>query len=417
MAAGEPTGDAAKLPDLLFEPLATRIAKVSGIRIPRSKRWLLAARVAERMGAIGADSTSAYVKSVLEEAGGLELGQLVEAVRVGETQFFRHKAQLRAIRRVALPEIVARRERGRERLVRVWSAGCATGEEPYTLAMMLEDALPKDEGFKFSILATDLSERALEVARRGRYPISATTGVPEETLRWAVEPESRTMVRIAHRVRRAVRFEQRNLLDRDYPMDFDLILCRNVLIYFDRATQREVLARLSASVVAGGYLALGYAERLSDDDRALTPIRTEDGIIYRRGHRPAMPTPQRPLRRDRVASKVSSAPPDKAPEPVAEESPEPEPAPPALSGELSDEAGRSAASRAVRSVLSHDKPTVDLRELAFADEGVARVLQRAARTLEAEGRPLTVIAEASGMVRFLRRHGIVPPAKLRSRWP
>jgi len=397
------------LPAELFEPLAARIAEVSGIRVPVSKRWLLAARVKDRMRALADDDVPRYVGHVLSERGAAELGQLVEAVRVGETQFFRHQGQLRAIRRVALPEIVARLERGKSQRVRVWSAGCATGEEAYTLAMMLGDALP--EGLTHEVLATDMSERALEHARAGRYPASSIHSVPPHVARWAFDRDGDDVVMSA-RARAGVRFEQRNLLSESYPKGFDLVLCRNVLIYFDRATQREVLERLSQSVVDGGYLALGYAERLDSPSLPLHPLRTDDGILYHRtgesqavaGAAPRAPAPARPpgSSPEPVRPPRNSNTPARAPggRPVA-----------ALSGSLEGAEGVEHARDAITDALSRTPPVLDLRELRYADDEVARVLARAAEAAAAEGRSLVLITDAPGTLRFLRRHNITPPAE------
>ena len=143
--------DGPGLAEDLFLRLAARIAEVSGIRLPLSKSWLLAARVAERQRVTGHRDARAYVRAVVDEKDVEELGKLVEAVRVGESHFFRHQGQLRAIRRVALPQIAARREREGALGVRAWSAGCASGEEAYTLAMVLEDALPRESGWQHEV--------------------------------------------------------------------------------------------------------------------------------------------------------------------------------------------------------------------------------------------------------------------------
>jgi len=406
------------LPDDIFTSLAGRIAAVSGIRVPVTKRWLLAARVSERMQEQGSRDVARYVSDLLDPGGEAELGRLIEALRVGETQFFRHRGQLRAIRRIALPEIAARHEADQTRAVRVWSAGCASGEEAYTLAMMLEDALPASDGWKHDVLATDMSEIALERARAARYPATSAHGVPPAVAAWAIDADG-SDVRIAPRVKRVVRFERRNLLEAVYPRGFDIVLCRNVLIYFDRATQREVLARLARSLVPGGYLALGYAEHLRDADPSLVPLRTEDGILYRkldasvdaaaraRAARPAMAQPASPPKPRDI--------PVRAPLPPREIAPSPAPRIAALRGRLEGEPGARAAREVIASLLAapHNSPALlDIRELEYADDSVARVLARAAATLEAQERVLVVVAAAPGLDRFLRRHGIAPPARV-----
>ena len=430
------------LSDPQFRTLAARIAAVSGIHVPTEKRWLLAARVEDRVRETGERDAARYVEKVVGDDGQAELGLLVEALRVGETQFFRHASQLRAIRRVALPEIFARRERDTETVVRVWSAGCATGEEPYTLAMLLEDALKGRPGLGYEVLATDLSEPALAHARAGRYPRAAARSMPQEIATWAIVDDGPDHVRVADRFHATVRFEKRNLLDAIYPRGFDLVLCRNVLIYFGRATQRDVLRRLARSVVTGGYLALGYSERLDDADGELLPLRTEDGVLYRRADhvsRPTVPPVRSRRRRSHPPGRRRSAPPaartsapsderDPAaraaaaarPAPAATELSRPhageEPAPttPQLSGELHGDEGASVARRVVADVLArgHAAPALDLTSLAFADDAIGRILARAAATALSEGWVLRIAATSAGTLRFLRRHNVVPPAEL-----
>ncbi len=302
--------------------------------------------------------------------------------------------------------------------MRVWSAGCATGEEAYTLAMMLEDALPTERGWRHQVVATDMSERALAQAREGRYPAGSIHGVPAHVARWAFDAEGEDVV-VTLRVRGMVRFEHGNLLTGSYPRGFDLVLCRNVLIYFDRATQQEVIERLGRSVVPGGYLALGYAERIDSTEPGLHPIRTEDGVLYRRPlpdepARPAPPPTPEPPRTEPPprAERAPASAPRRAPV-RAGPTPPPAPVPPArLEGELDGPEGEARAREVIACVLHHAHPVIDLSALRYADDGVARLLARAASVTAAEGRPLRIIARAPGTLRFLRRHGIVPPAAL-----
>lgn len=416
------------LTDAQFAALTERIAEVSGIRVPISKRWLLAARVSARMRECKTDDVSQYVGSVRSRDGAHELGQLVELLRVGETKFFRHKGQLRALRRIALPEIAARREAEKQQIVRAWSAGCASGEEAYTLAMLLEDALPAARGWKHEVLATDISEPALAEARAGVYPELSAHGVPAVIAAWALERVG-DEVRVTPRARAKVRFEPRNLLEAAYPRGFDIVLCRNVLIYFDRETQQSVVQRLARSVVEGGYLLLGYAEHSASVDNAgLEPIRTEDGIVYRRAGREdtraqpparrsaavAAAAPSSHAARARPAKGARQSHLPRSPRPSTRPSRPPTPrGVPALAGDLSGEPGVAKARAIIEPLLSRRGDAVlDLRELRFADDDVGRVLARAAQTITSQGRALTVLAEAAGIQRFLRRHGIVPPATM-----
>jgi chemotaxis protein methyltransferase CheR len=413
----------------LFVRLSARIAEVSGIRLPASKRWLLAARVAERQRETGHRDARSYVRALVDERDLAELGRLIEAVRVGESHFFRHVGQLRAIRRVALPQIVARREREGALGVRAWSAGCASGEEAYTLAMLLEDALPRDSGWSHEVLATDLSEAALAQARVGRYPSTSVREVPPEIARWALTADGDD-VRVTERARVGVRFERRNLLDATYPRGFDLVLCRNVLIYFDRTTQDDVVRRLVQSVVPGGYLALGYTEHVREAEAGdLLPLRADDGVLYLRAEPSAPPAPallaearatvKRGTERPVGAKPASLSPPTsvrptttaRPPAPFVSTPPAPTSA--VLEGELAGTAGCATTHAALAGLMSSTGDAVlDLRGLRFADDAVARLLARAAAALASDGRALLVRTSTPGTERFLRRHGIVPPAVL-----
>ncbi len=424
------------LSDAEFRSLSARIAETVGIHIATEKRWLLAARVKARLASTGDADESRYVERVLDEAGAEELGLLVEALRVGETQFYRHAGQLRVIERVALPEIVARRERDPIRTIRVWSAGCATGEEPYTVAMLLEAFLESHPRIDFEILATDLSQGALDVAAAGRYPKGAIRNVPEERADKTFEVEGDEVV-VRPRLRSRVKFEKRNLLSTPYPRGFDLVLCRNVLIYFGKSTQREVVGRLCRAVLPGGYVALGYSERLDEGDGELLPLRTSEGILYRRADGtsrvvlPPEPKPRPRRRSSRPPRRRSSHPPPERVEPkrvpiaaplprkapAPEEAPEPRTPPrprmTRLAGDLQGSEGARVAHEALSPIVAAERPPIlDLSGLAFADEEVFRVIARAAAAIAAAGEPLRIVGARASVRRFLGRRGVVPPAVL-----
>jgi chemotaxis protein methyltransferase CheR len=427
------------LSDAEFRSLSARIAETVGIHIATEKRWLLAARVKARLASTGDPDESRYVERVLEEEGSEELGQLVEALRVGETQFYRHAGQLRVIERVALPEIVARRERDEIRTIRVWSAGCASGEEPYTMAMLLDSFLESHPRVGFEILATDLSHTAIDFASRGRYPKGAIRNVPAAEAKSAFSVEGEEVV-VRPRLRSRVKFEKRNLLSTPYPRGFDLVLCRNVLIYFGKSTQREVVGRLCRAVLPGGYVALGYSERLDEGDGELLPLRTPDGVLYRRAdgtnrvvlpaepkpppHRRSSRPPRRrssrpapPIRKPIEPTKVPIAAPlpravraaPKAPDhaPTPAEPPEP----PQLDGALEGAEGARVARAALAPIVAGvEEPTLSLAGLTFADAEVFRVIARAGAAVAATGEVLRIVGASPSMRHHLTRHRVVPPA-------
>ncbi len=421
------------LPEELAARLVQRVAERAGIRIPEGKRWLLASRLRERATRTGAPSVRVYVDRLLASEETPELDSLIEALRVGETQFFRHKAQLRLLARVAIPDVVEKRKARGDKGIRAWSAGCASGEEPYTIAMLLEDAYPERDGYAHEILATDLSQPALDHAREGRYPAAAIREVPERIAAWAFAPggpepatSPQAEVVVTPRVRKSVRFARRNLLDPVYPTGFDLVLCRNVLIYFDRGMQRDVTERLAAALRPGGYLALGYSERVEVESAELVPVRTEDGVLWRRLGLGEMPQ-TRAKHEPRTAKAPSQPPPPprarmstpppprgrvSTPTPPRRHSSRPPPAPAPSMPKLIGETSVAEARAAIGQLLREPAPCLDLRELRYADDAIGELLARAAATLASEGRTLRVIVRAQGVSQFLRRHNVVPPAEI-----
>jgi chemotaxis protein methyltransferase CheR len=262
------------LPDALdpavLALLGERIAAHAGLRVPS---WVLDSRVRARMAALGVERAGDYVERVSE---GGELDMLVELLRVGETRFFRHTGAMTALADTVVPAL---RDSGRGK-VRAWSAGCASGEEPYTLAILLRDGLPS--GVEVEVIATDISEAALEVARAAEYPADALSQVPS-AMRRAFEIDG-PRCRVGAAYRQLVTFERRNLAvaEARFPRMLDLVLCRNVLIYFDEASRRRTVERLIESLVPGGFLFLGYSETLRDFGR-LAPVRTPGAVVYRKG--------------------------------------------------------------------------------------------------------------------------------------
>lgn len=251
--------------------ISLKLAQHAGLELPA---WVVEARAAQRIAAL-AIAPGAYVELIGSARGAAELDALIEAVRVGESRLFRHRSQIQALVDVVVPAFRARNKRA----VRVWSAGCAAGEEPYTLAAILSLALPN---VAVSILATDVSAEALETAKAARYPAAAWADVPEPWREAFVRGDDG--VRVAPAVASLVRFERANLaaaLDpslRNSP-PCDLVWCRNVLIYFTPAARRKVIDRLVGSLAPGGFLFVGYSESLRDIP-TLETRRAGDATFY-----------------------------------------------------------------------------------------------------------------------------------------
>ena len=246
--------------------VSRRLVEHAGLELPA---WVVEARALARISAL-AVTPEAYVELIATARGAAELRELVEAVRVGESSLFRHRSQIAALTDVVVPAL---RDRGR-RTVRVWSAGCASGEEPYTLAIILSRALP---GHTISIIATDVSDDALEAAQRATYPSAELVDVPDEYRDAIIEDGDR--VRVRPEIAQLVRFERANLVDAAPPRHCDVVWCRNVLIYFSVAARRRAIERLVAATVPGGFVFVGYSESLREITE-LEAQRAGDAVFY-----------------------------------------------------------------------------------------------------------------------------------------
>lgn len=249
-----------------FERFQRLIHREAGIYLGETKHALLIGRLARRVRELGLQSFTAYYRAV--EGDRAELVQLLDAIATNETYFFREPQQFEVLERQICDEWRAAALAGaRPRRVRIWSAACSTGEEPYSLAMVLHRRLAL-EGWAISILASDLSTRALRRAQVGTWPLERTRGIPERYLRAymlrGIGPEAGN-ARVGPEVRDLVTFARINLADDPYPVTgpFDAIFCRNVLIYFDAASRRRVIERLRGYLAPGGFLFLGHAESLA----------------------------------------------------------------------------------------------------------------------------------------------------------
>lgn len=385
--------------------LAAHIASLAGLALPE---WVLEARIRDRMAALGIDSREAYVDLALAPRAALmnnELDALLETLRVGETRFFRHAAHVEALIHAVIPALEARRGAH----IRAWSAGCASGEEAYTLAMVLSALLPAPR-FRVSVLATDLSAHAIAVAKRGVYPDSALAHVPA---RWQktgfVAHESG--YRVAPEIARLVEFERHNLLETPYPKNFDIIWCRNVFIYFTDQARKQVLSRLLASLSDDGVLFVGYSESLRGVAE-IEAVRTPHAVIYRKT-RPALaaaPTagsgaalpPHPESRRAMLPEHGAQATAAVAAGPGASESVL------RLRGAYRDSA-RLATELSAAMAGKLERVIVDLDGAEVLDDSAASVLRRARSAAQATGVDFVLRAQRPDMLRWLRRHGLPDP--------
>jgi chemotaxis protein methyltransferase CheR len=266
-----------------YTRLCNLIYEQAGIRLGAEKKTMLEVRVKRRLKALELPSYSQYCDYLFARQGlKEELVSLIDVVTTNKTDFFREPKHFNFLVETALPELISRDAGGRPLLI--WSAGCSSGEEPYTLAMVLSEYGLTHPGFRFRILATDISTHVLAKAEIGVYSSDAVSPVPaalkRKYLMGSREPGS-NRVRVVPELRRLIEFQRLNFMDADYGMaeKADAIFCRNVIIYFDRPTQEKVLQRLSKHLVPRGYMFVGHAETLHDMDLPLTPVAP---ALYRR---------------------------------------------------------------------------------------------------------------------------------------
>jgi len=250
--------------DREFAGFCDVILRHAGIHLNASKRALLYGRLSPRVRELGLPSLGVYLRHVTKDR--VELQAMIDRVTTNETHFFREPMHFSHLSSSIVPAWLRAASGGRRsRKVRAWSAGCSTGEEPYSLAMFLLDRLPVRDGWTLDILATDISTRVLEAARRATWSMDRAAEIPEPLLkRFMLEGigSQRGKLRASPELRAVVRIEQVNLNDRTYSVGapFDLIFCRNVLIYFGQEQRRRVIERLVSHLVPEGYLFVGHAE-------------------------------------------------------------------------------------------------------------------------------------------------------------
>ena len=259
----------------LFQDLIRRTA---GIHLSDVKKALVLSRLSRRLRQLGFATFHEYYDHLLS-GDQEECVRMIDCMTTNETRFFREEDQFRFLESDVLPAWRAEAEAGgRPRHVRAWCAGCSTGEEPYSLAMVLLRALPPGAGWVIDILATDLSTRALDHARQAVWPIDRAAEIPAEYLKAYMLRGTRSQegrMKAGPKIRALVRFERLNLNDERYAVTgpFDLVLCRNVLIYFDEELKGQVIGRLLEFLRPDGYLLTGHAEGLVGLTSRLRTVR------------------------------------------------------------------------------------------------------------------------------------------------
>jgi chemotaxis protein methyltransferase CheR len=258
------------LSDKDFQRLSTFIHTECGIKMPDSKKVMLESRLQKRLRSLGIKSFTQYCDYLFSPSGiENEFIHMIDVVTTNKTDFYREPRHFDYLVKDALPELMAKHGAGIRRDLMIWSAGCSTGEEPYTLAMVMNEFAERCPGFRFRfmILATDISTRVLEKAKKAVYEHDRIAPVPpEQKKKYLLKSRDRHkgLVRIAPELRKSVKFRRLNFLEGSFGMreSMDIIFCRNVIIYFDRPTQETLLNRFHDHLSPGGYVFLGHSETL-----------------------------------------------------------------------------------------------------------------------------------------------------------
>jgi chemotaxis protein methyltransferase CheR len=251
-----------------------------GVHLGPEKRTFLESRLKKRMDEIGVKSAYEYYNLVKGGSKSRELTSLLDMLMICETSFFRNQPQFDLFRNTVLPGIVERKNKLGVRTIRVWSAGCSTGQEPYTISMTLLESLPTGENWTFRVFASDLSFTALERAQMGMYKPDQMRGINEYHLKKYFREENGSFF-ISDQVKRNVIFDYHNLKYDNGLRGLDVIFCRNVMIYFDLDEQRRLISRFAGCLVPGGHLFIGHAESLQALSNRFTMLHQNKGIAYK----------------------------------------------------------------------------------------------------------------------------------------
>jgi chemotaxis protein methyltransferase CheR len=273
------------LTDKNFERFSKLVYDQCGIKLPPHKRSMLEARLRKRLRAHNLHTFEDYADLIFSQGESTEeLIKLIDVVTTNKTDFFREPAHFDYLVQSALPFLVDSFGTGIKQPLRIWSAGCSTGKEPYTLAMVLKEYQAGMPDFRFDILGTDISTDVLEKAVQGVYSAIKAAPIPmplKKKYLLKSKGSETNMVRVVPELRALVRYRRLNFMDDDFGFrePFDVIFCRNVIIYFDRPTQERLLSKLVDNLTVGRYIFLGHSETLLGLN---LPLKQMAPSVYRR---------------------------------------------------------------------------------------------------------------------------------------
>jgi len=270
-----------RMSDRDFDKLSRLIYSDYGIKMPVSKKTMLEGRLRKRLHANNMSTYEQYCEYLFSNEGmEKELVHMIDVVSTNKTYFFREPSHFTYIQDELFPHFRAENKT----TLKVWSAAASTGEEAYTIAITIEEFLRERRSFDYSIYCTDISTQVLQKAALGIYENQRVSGIPFDIKkRYFLKSKdvNNPRVRVIPELRRRCTFDRFNLMDRRYvtPTEYDIIFCRNVLIYFDKSTQEEVINKLCTRLKPGGYLFLGHSESITG---ITAPLKTIKPTIYKR---------------------------------------------------------------------------------------------------------------------------------------
>lgn len=256
--------------DQEFEEMRSLVYRCFGINLTEQKRSLVVGRLQKLLQKSGFSTFRQYLDYLRKDPSLNGLSELVNRISTNYSFFYREKSHFEYFSTTVLPEIVQRQKERHSKDIRIWTAGCSTGEEPYMIVMLMLEHLGREYGgWDAGLLATDISERALEVAKTGIYPLERTTQLPAQLKNkyFSVLDQDRLMVK--PQVRKEVTFRRFNLMNQSYPFKktFQAIFCRNVMIYFDRQTRENLVQKFYEHTEPGGFLFIGHSETLGREQQ------------------------------------------------------------------------------------------------------------------------------------------------------
>lgn len=264
-----------QLSDEEFRSLANLIYQQAGIRLKDNKKQLLRSRLKNRLRELELESFDEYFRIIRQDDSGRELNVLLDAISTNVTSFYRESAHFDFMSSTVIPELLENyNSNEKHTYIHLWSAACSTGQEPYTMAINLHENIPNPQGYNIKILATDLADKVLEEAARGVYDEGDVEDVNPMVVNRhfdKFEQNGESKVRVKDHIRNLIRFGKLNLNRKEYPFTkrFDVIFCRNVMIYFDSDVMQQVVNQFEDNLKSGGYLFVGHSESLAGINHGL----------------------------------------------------------------------------------------------------------------------------------------------------